>query len=476
VNQVARRTKIITTIGPSSRDESVLRDLIEAGVDVVRLNFAHDTLDAHKKTADLARRVASDRGKVVGLLVDLPGPKMRTGPIRDEELELEAGQRFVLTDDDVEGDANRVSTTVDNLAGMVTKGDEIFLADGQIVLQVVAVEGHDVVTEVVRPGVLRSRKGMHLPQAEGHVRAFTPEDHAALLASLELEADLVGLSFIRDASDIQRARAALPEQGHRPRLVAKIETASALANLESIVVEADAVMIARGDLGIQTPLRRVPLLQKDIIKTCNEWGRPVITATQMLESMTHASLPTRAEVADVANAVLDGTDALMLSEETAVGDDPVGVFRMMADVALSAEAALPEWPTPVCKDARTDAVSWAVSRAAVRAAEELKVAAILCPTRTGSTPRRVSTSRPSMPIVALSANLATLGPLGLVWGVVPLHLPETPVAYDQKADIELVTHAAMRAGLVSPGDLVAVVAGSAGPRAGSTDSLRIVAV
>jgi pyruvate kinase len=476
MNQSKRRTKIVTTIGPSSRDERVLRSLIEAGVDVVRLNFAHDTMDAHMKTADLARRLARDMGKVVGVLVDLPGPKMRTGPIRGEELELEMGQRFVLTGRDVDGDAERVSTSVDGLPSFVSEGEEIFLADGQIVLEVRSVEGDDVITEVIRPGTLRSRKGMHVPSAEAHVSAFTAEDEVALRGSLELEADLVGLSFVRDASDIQRVRAALPEHGHKPRLVAKIETASAVANLAEIVPEADAVMVARGDLGIQTPLRRVPLLQKEIIKTCNEWGRPVITATQMLESMTDAPLPTRAEVADVANAVLDGTDALMLSEETAVGDDPVGVLQMMSDVAQSAETALAQWPRPVCKDARTDAVSWAVSRAAVRAAEDLKVAAIMCPTRTGSTPRRVATSRPSMPIVALSASLTTLGPLGLVWGVVPLHLPETPVAYEQRADVERVTQAAMRAGVVSPGDLVAVVGGSSGPRAGSTDSLRIVAV
>ena len=269
MSKTSRRTKIITTIGPSSRDERVLRALLEAGVDVIRLNFAHDVLDAHKKTAELARGLARDLGKVVGVMVDLPGPKMRTGPIRDEELELVAGQRFVLTGDDVEGDAEKVSTTVEGLAGFVSKGDAIFLADGQVVLQVVSEQGDDVITEVVRPGILRSRKGMHLPHAEDDVKAFTPEDEIALQGSVELEADLVGLSFVRDANDMQRARAALPEHGHRPRLVAKIETASAVANLAAIVPEADAVMVARGDLGIQTPLRRVPLLQKEIIKTCN---------------------------------------------------------------------------------------------------------------------------------------------------------------------------------------------------------------
>jgi pyruvate kinase len=472
---VPRRTKIVATLGPASKDMKVVRSLIDAGVDVFRVNFAHDTLEAHQETIATVREQSADVDKVVGVLVDLPGPKMRTGPIASGEASLEFNSRLVLTAEDIEGDESCVSTSVDDLAQMVSKDDEIFLADGEIVLRVTSIEGGDVTTEVTRPGILRSRKGMHLPGAEAHVRAFTPEDEAATKAAIEMGADLLGLSFVKDAQDLQRCRAALGVRGPKPLIVAKVETASAVANLEQIVSESDLVMVARGDLGIQTPLRRVPILQKEIIHTCNEWGRPVITATQMLESMTRAPLPTRAEAADVANAVLDGTDALMLSEETAVGNDPVNVVRTMCDLAETAEASL-ETEYGVCKDARTDAVSWAVARAAWRAAEDLSVAAILCPTRTGSTPRRVASSRPSMPVVALSESLGTLGSLAAVWGVELVHLPDIPVAYDDRQDVERVTQAARRAGCVSPGDLVALVAGSAGPRAGSTDYLRIVVV
>jgi len=472
---VGRRAKIIATLGPASREPKVVRSLIEAGVDVFRVNFAHDTTQAHRDAIATVREQAAEIDKVVGVLVDLPGPKMRTGPIASGEVALELNSRFVLTAEAIEGYESRVSTTVEDLAHMVSKNDEIFLSDGAIVLRVISIEGADVVTDVMRPGILRSRKGMHLPGAEAHVRAFTPEDETAMEVAVDMGADLVGLSFIKDAQDIQRARAAIGEQGPKPLIVAKIETASAVANLDQIVPEADLVMVARGDLGIQTPLRRVPILQKEIIHTCNEWGRPVITATQMLESMTRAPLPTRAESADVANAVLDGTDALMLSEETAVGNDPVNVVRTMSELAETAEASV-ESGHRECKDVRSDAVSWAVARAAWRAAEELSVAAILCPTRSGSTPRRVSTSRPSMPIVALSESVRSLGSLAAVWGVELVHLPDTPVAYDDRQDVERVTQAALRAGLVSPGDLVALVAGSAGPRAGSTDYLRIVVV
>jgi len=472
---MGRRTKIVATLGPASRDPKVVRALIDEGVDVFRVNFAHDTKQAHQATIATVREQAAEVDRVVGVLVDLPGPKMRTGPIASGEAYLPLDSRLVLTAEDIEGDESCVSTSVDDLAHMVSKDDEIFLADGEIVLRVTSIEGADVATEVMRPGILRSRKGMHLPGAEAHVRAFTPEDEVATKAAIEMGADLVGLSFVKDAQDIQRARAAFGEHGPKPLIVAKVETASAVANLEQIVAEANLVMVARGDLGIQTPLRRVPILQKEIIRTCNEWGRPVITATQMLESMTRSPLPTRAEAADVANAVLDGTDALMLSEETAVGNDPVNVVRTMSDLAETAEASL-ETEHGICKDAVTDAVSWAVARAGWRAAEDLSVAAIICPTRTGSTPRRVAISRPSMPIVALSESLATLGSLAAVWGVELVHLPDIPVAYDDRQDVERVTQAALRAGCVSPGDLVALVAGSAGPRAGSTDYLRIVVV
>ena len=471
---MARRTKIVATLGPRSRDADVVSQLIEAGVDVVRLNFAHDSLESHARTAELVRSIAKDRGRIIGLMVDLPGPKMRTGRMEGDEIRLVSGRELTLVSADVEGDADRVSTTADDLSELVDPGDQIYLADGAIVLEVRSIEGEDVVTHVRRGGILRSRKGMHLPSAESSVEAFTPEDRDALACALELGVDLVGLSFVRAADDLERVRAAVPAGDRAPRLVAKIETKSAAENLEQIIPAADVVMVARGDLGIQVPLRLVPLIQKQIIRVCNEWGRPVITATQMLESMTDAPLPTRAEVSDVANAVLDGSDALMLSEETAVGQDPVSAVRTMSEIAACAEEALPKEWRVVREEAREDRVSWAVARAAVRAAESVQAGAILCPTRSGATPRRVAASRPGMPVVAMSSDRRALGPLGPVWGVVPLVVHSTPEAYGLDEEVARITDAALEAGVVSPGDLVVVVAGTAGPRAGSTDFMRIV--
>ncbi|MGH2749829.1 MAG: pyruvate kinase [Actinomycetota bacterium] len=469
-----RRTKIVATLGPATRDPVKLEPLICAGVDVVRLNFAHETPENHTRTAAAARRIAAANHRSVGLLVDLPGPKMRTGPIEGDEVELDAGRPFVLTGRPVQGDDQRVSASVGDLAAMVAEGDEIYLADGEIVLRVVSIDGTDVHTETLSHGILRSRKGMHIPSAERHVRAFTDADRAAAAVALKIKANFIGLSFIRDADDLRRARETFPKRGHRPHLVAKIETRSALDNLSDIVDEADAVMVARGDLGIQTPLRRVPLLQKQIIQLCNSRGIPVITATQMLESMTHSPLPTRAEVTDIANAVLDGTDALMLSEETAVGDYPVATVETMAEIAQASEEEAREHARPEAPDMHDDRVSWAVAHAGVAAAEDLRVKAILCPTRTGSTARRVAAFRPSMPIVGLSSREQTLGTMAMNWGVLPLATADLPEARDMREETDRAVAAARAAGLLDSDGLVAVVAGSPGPRAGRTDFMRVV--
>lgn len=454
-----------------------MRALIEAGADVVRVNFAHGSRAEHRMAVENAREQARELGRTVGVLADLPGPKMRTGPIAGGEVYLEAGAGFVLTSGKGEGDENGVSTTVANLAEVVQKDDEVFLADGQIVLRVKTIKGSDIITEVVRSGFLRSRKGMHIPRAERKVQAFTSEDQAALEYAIRLKVDYVGLSFVRDANDCDRAIMALPKRGHRPLILAKIETGSAVEHLDEIVSTADAVMVARGDLGIQLPLQQVPLLQKRIINVCNQAGKPVITATQMLESMTHSPLPSRAEAADVANAVLDGSHALMLSEETAIGDYPVEAVTKMGEIAEAAEAALPNVPqSPLEHHMADDRVSWAVAHAAVEAAEDLGVAAILCPTRSGSTPFRVAAFRPSMPIVGLSERPDTLGQLTLVWGVTPLRVDPAPEVLTAEEDVARAAAAARRSGMAVKGDHVAIVAGTPGRRAGRTDYVRVVRV
>jgi pyruvate kinase len=473
---MVRRTKIVATLGPASREPAIVRDLIDAGIDVARLNLAHGTPDDHRSTAATVREQADALGRVVGILADLPGPKMRTGPVADDEITLEAGGRFVLTPDDVEGSAERVTVSMSDCAQLVDRDDEIYLADGEIVLKVIDDDDSgDVVTEIVRGGILRSRKGMHIPGAERRMEAFTDEDRKALDVALSLKADLIGLSFVRDEGDVARVRNLLPKRSSGPLLVAKIETRAAVEHIDGIVPEADAVMVARGDLGIQMPLTGVPLLQKDIIHACNRAGTPVITATQMLESMTHSPIPTRAEIADVANAVLDGTDALMLSEETAVGDHPVDSVRTMSETARKAEARTPGARQPDPERLGADRVSWAVAHAAVQAAEDLGAAAILCPTRSGSTPRRVAAYRPSMSVIGLTKRKDVGGALALLRGVTPLAGDvDDPIPKKVREDIDRAMGVASRAGLIGEGDLVVLVAGSPGPRAGRTDYMRVV--
>jgi len=473
-----RRSKIIATIGPATADDQSLTKLLQAGADVVRVNFAHGTPEAHAERIGAARRIASELGRSVGVLADLPGPKMRTGPLaNDEEVQLRPGERFVLTDETIEGNWERVSTTVYGLASMTSLGDPIYLADGAIVLAVVAVAGGDVVTEIVRGGRLRSGKGMHLPRSERHVEAFTAEDRISMDQAVAMEVDLIGLSFVRDAEDVRRARSALPKKSLHIGLVGKIETRAAVDNLDEIIEAADAVMVARGDLGIQLPLAEVPALQKRIIKACNLAGKPVITATQMLESMTRQPMPTRAEAADVANAVLDGTHALMLSEETAIGPYPFDAVREMASIATAAESSMEEnAPSPLPHHMGQDRVSWAVAHAACQAAEDLGVAAILCPTRSGSTALRVAAFRPQMQIIALSERREVLGGLNLVWGVTPLAMNPAPAELTAEIDVDRATKAAYSAGLLKQGDHVAVVAGTPGRRAGRTDYVRVVRV
>ena len=473
-----RRTKIVATLGPASSDPGILFSLLEAGADVVRLNLAHADAGTHRKIATDVRAQAERLEREIGILADLPGPKMRSGTIAGDEVSLEPGQDFTLFAESRLGDSTGVSTTVENLAHLVDTGEEIFLADGAIILKVTAIEERNVRTVVVRRGLLRSRKGMHVPRAESKIRAFTQDDEGSLDLALEIGVDLIGLSFIRSAEDMQRVREKLDKKvrtrAKQPQLVAKIETRSAIENLHEIVRAADAVMVARGDLGIQMPFKEVPLLQKEIIRTCNRTGTPVITATQMLESMTHGPLPSRAEVNDVANAVLDGTDALMLSEETAIGHYPVPTVETMGQIAEAAEGEAWSDPGAIQHEESDDRVSWAMARSAVQAAEELRVSAIVCPTRSGATARRVAAFRPSMPILGLGHRAETVRALSLVWGVLPKTLPFLPEELSPNEAVPRAVEAARNAGLARRGELVAVVAGGPEPRSGSTDFIRIV--
>ncbi|MEA2509778.1 MAG: pyruvate kinase [Actinomycetota bacterium] len=468
-----RRTKIVATLGPASSDEESIDSIINAGADVLRLNLAHADAQMQPALAKLVRDLALKNGKVVSILADLPGPKLRTGPVADGEVRLEPGDTFDLYEGTAPGGVAGVTTTVQEISSLLEAKDEIFLADGQIILDVEEVKPGNVRTRVVRGGILRSGKGMHIPSAERKLEAFTRRDDEALGHALAIGADLIGLSFVRRAADVayvkEKVASASPNP---PALVAKIETRSAVENIDEIIQLADAVMVARGDLGIQLPFREVPMLQKDIIGACNTSGTPVITATQMLESMTHSPLPTRAEVNDVANSVIDGTDAVMLSEETAVGDYPAETVRVMGDIALEVE--LRNVARMGVTPGSDDPVSWAIARAAVQASEELRVAAILCPTRTGATARRIAAFRPSMPILALDHTIETLRPLTLVWGVVPFEVPFLRAEELSVRGLKRALDAARASGLAQPGERVTLVAGGSPPRTASTDVVRIL--
>lgn len=466
---MTRRAKIVATLGPASRDPDVMRTLVDEGVDVFRLNFAHATPEEHRSSVESVRAVAKEVGRPVGILADLPGPKLRTGSLVTDEVELRPGAAFVLGPD-TPGDESGVSTSVPELAELIDTGDTVYLADGAIVLKVTSVESRSVHTEVMRGGMLRPRKGMHLPGLEHRLEAFTPDDRASVNLALDLDVDLIGLSFVRTERDVSEVRNLLPPDGSGPKLVAKIETGAAVKNLDAILRVADAVMVARGDLGIQMPLEEVPAIQKRIIVAANYAAKPVITATQMLESMTRAPLPTRAEVSDVANAVLAGTDALMLSEETAVGSNPAAVVRTMADIIATTEARDADRRRPA-PDEKDDPVSWAVVHAAVQAADEIGVKAILCPTRTGATARRVAAFRPRARIVGLAEDPRAFKSLALTWGVDVAAMPDPGPGTTLAGRV---LTGAIECGSVGAGDLAVIVAGTPGNPLGTTDFMKIV--
>ncbi|MEX1141629.1 MAG: pyruvate kinase [Thermoleophilaceae bacterium] len=464
-----RRTKIVATIGPASADPETLVRLVDAGLDVARLNFAHGTPESQARTAERVREAADRAGKQVAILQDLPGPKLRIGPLRDDVADLHPGDNLTLVcGDSIEGDASRMSVGWHGLAAAVEPGDEIYLADGSVRLCVEAVrEGSAEVDACVDlGGVVASRQGVNVP-GELMTLPSVPERDLELLRHGEaIGVDLVALSFVRRPEDVTELRrhTDLP-------LIAKIEKPQAVRNIEQIVVASDCVMVARGDLGIELPLEQVPVVQKHVIAMAGRHARPVITATQMLESMVTSSRPTRAEVTDVANAILDGTDALMLSQETAVGAYPVEAVRMMASVAESTEPDAPyaDWNEHrVQRDARDPAYTIAYNACA--AVRQLGLAAIVCPTLSGRSARLISAHRPEVPVYALSPADEVVRRCELMWGV-----EGAPMARCETTE-ELIADAVARTldlGWVEPGQRVAITAGLPSGEPGTTSLLQI---
>ncbi len=477
---MVRRTKIVATIGPACDSPSAIATLVDAGMDVARLGFAHGSLASHLENLRLIRAAAAEKGRLVGVLADLPGPKVRTGPFpMPGGALLLVGERVTLVDGSGPSDATTISVDEPGLVSDLQFGDHLALGDGAVVLEVEDAGSDKAVAVVHNGGWLQGRPGLHVPA--GRLRASSPTvaDLDLLREVVAAGFDMVAISFVRSADDISRARAAAGPGG--PMIVAKIETRPAVDHLTSIIDVADAVMIARGDLGVECPIEEVPHLQKHIIRTCVAWGRPVITATQMLESMVHAPTPTRAEVSDIANAVFDGTDALMLSGETAIGHDPASAVRTMARIAVRAEAEADyvQWGGRLGKLQRLHklpgllAITAATSAGAWQLALNVEADAILCCTRTGASARAIARFRPTAPLIGLSPSEATARQLTLTWGLQPVTVPE------QATTDDIVWFAVERAcamGLVDHGDTVVVMAGNPVDPDPVTDDLRVVRV
>jgi pyruvate kinase len=465
------RTKIVCTIGPSSRSPQMLEELIEAGMDVARLNFSHGTPQQHLRDFRSIRRAAKRLGHVVGILQDLPGPKIRIRRLRNHQVKLTPGNRFILTSKRLIGNDTRAQVNYGGLPNDVGKGTRIVLGDGNLELKVERTTTTEVQCQVVFGGVLREHQGVNVPGVRLNVDSFTRLDRQHLLTGLKLGFDFVALSFVREESDLKRARRIAASRGKSLFLIAKIEKHEALENLSEIIEASDGVMVARGDLGIEIPLAEVPSAQKLIIENCNRMGTPVITATQILESMIEHPRPTRAEVTDISNAILEGSDALMLSGESACGSYPVEAVKVINEVAAATESKLTR-----CRifedegDSLRTELSDNISLVACEVARNLEARIIAAPTRSGRTARLVSRFRPHAPIVGLTAEERIQRELSLSFGVIPLKIRKglsfDGLLAETKKTLE-------RNGLVKRGDRVVFLAGSPDSEAGETNLLLV---
>ena len=424
------KTKIVATIGPASETPDMLLRLIHAGMNVARLNFSHGDFSGHAERISRIRAAERASGRRVAIMADLPGPKMRIEQIRPEPILLESGARFTLTARDMIGDSSCVSVTFKRLPEVVKPGDRLFLNDGLVQLVVDRVAGQDVECKVVVGGELRSKKGLNLPGIDLGMSAFTEQDRACLAFALEQGVDAVSQSFVETSADIEDLRAAAQALGKQPFIIAKIERSGALEHCESILKAADGIMVARGDLGVEVPIEEIALLQKRLIATANLMGKPVITATQMLESMVASRLPTRAGATDVANAILDGTDCVMLSGESAIGKFPEEAVAMLARIAAATEAQRPQarldGQRSLYHDRKPATSAEALSTIVEHALEIVPCAAVFVPTRTGTTARMISRFKPSCWVAGFSQDPAVCSGLVFSYGVHPVQVAEQP--------------------------------------------------
>ena len=472
------KTKIIATLGPASLNEKTVSAMVRAGMSVARLNFAHGTLEQHERAIKLVRRVSEKLNRPVAILGDLPGVKIRVGEIEGGSVTLRRWQTVTLTTRDVVGNEAVIPVEFKDFPKLVSKGDIIYLSDGFIALRVEEVRGQDVICKVIVGGTLFSHKGINIPKARLAIDAVTEKDLEFVEFCLEKGVDAVGISFVGSAYDVIKVRRFVEEKNGKLFLIAKIERPDAVRNFEEILSAADGIMVARGDLGVEIPIERLPIVQKKLIKRANQVGKPAITATQMLESMTQEKLPTRAEVTDVANAILDGTDTVMLSEETAVGKFPVDAVRMMARIAKTTEAyrdshwasRMVEWKMEEWKGSLTKkgTIKDAIARSIIEALNSIDVKYILTPTRTGQTARLIARFKPRQWVLAFVTDEWVGNTLMFSYGVYPFTVEETT----EDEIIRLITGL----GLVNEGDTVLLTKGTPIGRTVGTNTIRIFQV
>jgi pyruvate kinase len=468
-----RKTKIVATIGPASESLDMLQELLKSGLNVARLNFSHgDHAEQGERIARL-RQAEQQTGHKVALLLDTKGPEIRSGILKEDAVQLEKGNTLILTTEQIEGDANRISVSYAGLTEDVKPGGKILIDDGLIEVEVEKVEGNDIITRILNGGLLKSRKGINVPGVAVNLPGITEKDAADIRFGLTQNIDYIAASFVRKANDVHEIRELLEIDGKLDvQIIAKIENQEGIDNLEEILDVADGIMVARGDLGVEVPPEEVPHMQKMMIKKCNERGKPVITATQMLDSMERNPRPTRAEVTDVANAILDGTDAIMLSGETAAGIYPIEALQMMATIAerTETEMELQNKNGRQERNKRQTTITDAISQAVCNVSSDLGASAVITATESGFTAKMISKYRPSAPIIAVTPNEKVLRKLSLVWGVQPL-LAKTASSTDEMFEVSV--DAAVRSGLVNYGDLVVVTAGVPVHESGTTNLLKI---
>jgi pyruvate kinase len=467
-----RRSKIVCTLGPAVDSFEQLKNLIDSGMNVARFNMSHGTHREHEERYHRLRKASEETGQAIGVLADLQGPKIRLETFADGPVELARGDQFTITVEDVPGDRTICGTTYKGLPGDVAKGESILINDGNVCLQVTEVEGPRVHTIVIEGGVVSDHKGINLPGVAVNVPALSEKDVEDLEFALRLGCDLVALSFVRDASDVRDVHEVMDRVGRRVPVIAKVEKPQAVENMEEVVLAFDGVMVARGDLAVEYPLEKVPLVQKRLIEMCRRNAKPVIVATQMMESMITNSRPTRAEASDVANAILDGADAVMLSAESSVGQYPIETVKTMSKIVIAAEQELlGRGLQPLVQGKKPRTQSGSVARAACEMADFLDGKALVAFTKSGDTARRLSRYRASQPILAFTTEPSTRNQLTLSWGVETFVAPHVDHTDEM---VRLVDNELLRLNRFHEGDLMIMTAGSPPGVVGTTNMVRIL--